>query len=303
MLGNLWLCFNGRIMNVLSWLVPWEFSPTVIVVIAAAAVLYVRGCLKRPPGFWRQFAFWLGLVLIYVMLLTHFDYYAEREFFMHRLQHLFLHHMGPFLIILATPGVTLRAGLPLAVRTHVWNPLVRSRPVRFVFDVLLNPYVASIVFFGIILFWLYPPVHFVAMLDWRLYRVMNWSVTVDGLLFWWLILDRRPHPPARLAPGWRVLVPLFVALPQILVGAYMTFTHTELYPIYDLCGRAFSGVSSMESQHFGGLILWIPSAMMSAWGALIAMRHWVLLSSSGRLPRRRARPVVPTATPPDAATD
>ncbi len=283
-------------MNWLSWLVPWEFSPTAIVVIGVTALVYARGCLVRAPGFWRQFSFWLGLVVIWVMLQTHYDYYAEREFFMHRLQHLGLHHMGPFLIILASPGQTLRAGLPQAVRRHVWNPLMNSAPVRILFDVLLNPVVASIVFFGIILFWLYPPVHFIAMLDWRLYRLMNWSVTVDGLLFWWLVLDHRPHPPARLAAGWRIMVPLLVAMPQVWAGAYITFTHHELYPIYDLCGRAFSGISSMQSQHLGGLILWIPSAMMMVWGALIAFYHWTRLSRTGRLPRRRTSRPLTTVT-------
>ncbi len=279
-------------MNPLAWLTPWEFSPTTIVLVVATALLYLRGARSRPPGPWRQASFWVGLVLIYVMLQTHWDYYAQREFFMHRLQHLVLHHMGPFLIVLSVPGMTLRAGMPLKLRTHLWNPVMHSAPVRFFFDVLLNPVVASFVFFGIILFWLWPPVHFVAMLDWQWYRVMNWSVTVDGLLFWWIVLDRRPSPPARLAPGWRVLVPLFVALPQILAGAYMTFTRHDLYPIYDLCGRAFSGISSLESQHIGGIILWIPSAMMSALAALVAVRHWILLSARGRLPQRR-RPRAP----------
>lgn len=283
-------------MSVLSWLVPWEFSPVAAVVLAAVALLYLRGSLKRPPGFWRQFSFWTGLVVIYVMLLTHYDYYAEREFFMHRLQHLGLHHMGPFLVMLAIPGATLRAGLPLWVRTHLWNPLMRSLPVRMVFDVVLNPVVASLVFGGIILFWLYPPVHFIAMLDWRWYRIMNFSVTLDGLLFWWLILDRRPHPPARLAAGWRIMIPLFVAMPQVWAGAYMTFTSRELYPIYDLCGRAFSNISSMQSQHLGGLILWVPSAMMMVWGSMVAFRHWTQLSRTGRLPRRRGRGAAATTT-------
>lgn len=276
-------------MSILSWLVPWEFSPTVVIVVAVTAVLYVRGSWRRAPRFWRQFCFWTGLVLIYVMLQTHFDYYAQREFFVHRVQHLFLHHMGPFLIILAMPGSTLRAGLPLWARVHICSPLMRSLPVRLVFEVLLNPVVASIVFAGIILFWLYPPIHFVAMLDWRIYRLMNWSVTVDGLLFWWLVLDRRPHPPARLGAGWRILVPLFVAMPQVWTGAYMTFTSRELYPIYNLCGRAFNAISPMQSQHLGGVILWVPSAMMMVWGAMVAFHHWASLSSAGRLPKRKAR--------------
>lgn len=273
-------------MSFLSWLVPWEFSPTVIVVIGVTALLYLRGSLKHSPGPWRQLSFWTGLVLLYAMLLTHFDYYSEREFFLHRLQHLFLHHMGPFLIILSAPGPVLRAGMPRGVRVHVWNRIVGSAPMRFLLDVLLHPVVASLLFFGIILFWLYPPVHFLAMLDWRLYRLMNWSVTVDGLLFWWLVLDHRPHPPARLAPGWRVLAPLLVAVPQIVTGAYITFTRTELYPIYDLCGRALSNITSMQSQRLGGLILWVPSGMMMALGAVLAFRHWLLLSAHGRLPSR-----------------
>lgn len=286
-------------MGWLSWLVPWEFSPTAIIVIAATAVLYVRGCRRHGPGFWRALAFWVGLALMYVMLQTHFDYYAEREFFMHRIQHLVLHHLGPFLVILASPGTTLRAGMPRRVRTGVWRPLLHSLPMRLLLDVLLNPWIASILFFGVILFWLYPPIHFIAMLDWRLYRVMNWSVTVDGLLFWWLVLDHRPSPPARLAAGWRVLVPLFVALPQIIAGAYMTFTRSELYPIYDLCGRAFNDISSMESQHLGGVILWVPSAMMMALGAALALRHWISLSTRHRLPPRRL-PRRPTHAARDA---
>lgn len=280
-------------MNPLYWLTPWEFSPTVIVCVAVAALLYLRGARRRPPGAWRQLWFWSGLVLIYVCLHTRLDYYSEREFFMHRLQHLGLHHLGPFLIALAVPGVTLRAGLPWRWRRRALKPLLHSWPVRGLFAVLLNPWVAAFLFFGVIWLWLIPSIHFIAMLDWRWYRVMNWSVTVDGLLFWWLVLDPRPRPPARLAPGVRVLVSLAVALPQILVGAYITFARTDLYPIYDLCGRAFANVSSMQSQMYGGIILWIPSAMMSALGALIALRNWISLSSRGRLPQRRrvsARP-------------
>lgn len=256
-----------------------------ILVVAVAAILYLRGSLRRPPGVWRQVAFWTGLAMIYAMLHTHLDYYAQREFFVHRAQHVLLHHLAPFLIVLAVPGQTLRAALPLGFRARVWRPLTHSAPYRFVFDVLFNPVVASVLFFGIILFWLWPSIQFVAMLDWRWYRAMNWSVTIDGLLFWWLVLDRRPSPPARQAPARRVLTSLVVALPQILLGAWITFAHTDLYPIYALCGRAFLSISTMESQRLGGIILWIPAAMMSAVGALLAFRNWLRLSVAGRLPQ------------------
>ena len=51
-------------------------------------------------------------MLLYVSLHTQLDYYAEHQFFIHRLQHLVLHHLGPFLIVLSSPGTTLLAGMP-----------------------------------------------------------------------------------------------------------------------------------------------------------------------------------------------
>lgn len=272
-------------MSIFHWLIPWEPSPTVVICTALAAGLYLRGTLRSPmtTSWTRQLAFWSGLLVIYIGLHTQLDYYAEHEFFVHRLQHLGLHHLGPFLIALSYPGAAFRRALPIGFRARAMRPALDHGPLRWLLDVLFNPVVASILFVGLIWFWLWPSVHFDAMLDWRLYRVMNWSMAVDGLLFWWLILDPRPRPPARLAPGVRILVALAVILPQILVGAYITFAHGDLYPIYALCGRAFGGVSQATDQYLGGLILWIPSSMMGVLGALVAFHNWLQLSTRGRL--------------------
>jgi putative membrane protein len=153
----------------------------------------------------------------------------------------------------------------------------------------MHPVMACGLFVGLIYFWLLSPIHFVAMLDWRLYRVMNWSMVIDGLMFWWLVLDPRPAPPARLAPGRRILVVIAAIPPQILLGAFIFFTPHELYPVYSICGRAFTWLSPMRDQQIGGLLLWIPGSMMSVIGALIAMRHWMRLSARGRLHDKRSQ--------------
>lgn len=277
------------VLDFLHWWIPWEPSAVVVVVFALAVWLYWRG-LRRSPmtaPWYRQLLFWLGLLVVYVGLHTRLDYYAEHEFFVHRIQHLGLHHMGPFLIALGYPGVTMRRGLPVRFRTRWLKPALAWRPVCMLLDVLLHPLVAAVIFVGLIYFWLWPAVHFDAMLDGRLYRVMNFGMAADGMLFWWLILDHRPRPPARLSPGVRVFVALAVILPQILIGAYVSFTKTDLYPIYSLCGRAFAGIPAIMDQHIGGLILWIPSSMMSVLAALIAFAYWLRLDSKGRLPRNR----------------
>ncbi len=276
-------------MNVLVWLDPWEFSPVFLAVFVAAALLYLLGSRRHRPGASRQLRFWLGMALIYIGLNTRLDYYAEHEFFVHRLQHVLLHHLGPFLIAFSYPGATLRGGFPLRWRRRWIAPFLRSRPVQWLARIIFNPWVAGFLFDALIYLWLYPPLHFVAMLDAHLYLVMNWSVTVDGLLFWWLVLDRRPKPPARLGAGMRVLVPLFVAVPQLLLGSYIAFATSDLYPIYKLCGKAFASISAIQSQQLGGIILWIPGGMMSALASIIAFRHWLSLSTRQRLPRQETR--------------
>ena len=186
-----------------------------MVAVLIAAVLFARGARHARVSFARRAAFWLGLAGIYIALHTRLDYYFEHEFFMHRLQHLVLHHVGPFLIALSYPGAALRAGIPFDWRQRWMRPAMSTRAVRVTLDVLFNPVVAVTLFVGLIYFWLLSPIHFKAMLDYRLYRVMNWSMVIDGLLFWWLVLDSRPAPPARLAPGRRVLIVIAAIPPQI----------------------------------------------------------------------------------------
>ena len=106
-------------MDLLFWLHPWEFSPTLIVAFVVSAWLFLRGQRVHRVNGARQALFWAGMALLYLSLHTHLDYYAERMFFMHRVQHLVLHHLGPLVLMAAYPGSVMRAGLPLAWRSQV----------------------------------------------------------------------------------------------------------------------------------------------------------------------------------------
>lgn len=48
-------------MNPLYWLDPWEPSPTVVIAILAAAVLFLRGARKARVTPLRRLSFWFGL--------------------------------------------------------------------------------------------------------------------------------------------------------------------------------------------------------------------------------------------------
>jgi putative membrane protein len=280
------------IATLLKWAVPWEFSWVFLATFLLACVLYWRGSRRLRVRFARQLAFWVGMAIIYLSLHTYLDYYAEHEFFMHRLQQLLLHHLAPLLIVTAYPVSVLRAGLPLRWRVHLLRPLQRSWPWRAVLGVLMNPTVATVLFIVFVLIWLIPDLQTLAMLDWRVYRFMNWTMLISGFAYWSLVLDHRPHPPGRMVAGMRVLSPAITMSPQILAGAIVTFSRTDLYPIFEICGRAFT-FNVLTGQMIGGLITWVPAAMIESIGGLLALRLWLRLSRNGRLPRRR----LPVRTP------
>ena len=261
----------------LNWLLPYEFSPTVLVTCLGAGLVYARGLHRslEPVGVARPVSFYTGLVLIYIVLQTQFDYVAQHMFYIHRIQHLVLHHIGPFLVMLAVPGGVLAAGLPEALRERVVRPFWRAAPVRWTYRFVQQPVIASLLFVGLIALWLTPAVHFDAMLSLPLYKLMNWSMVVDGLLFWWLMVNPRPGGArTTIAYGRRIVMLFLVMWPQIVIGAYIALSKHELYDIYAVCGRLWP-ITPAVDQQLGGLITWIPAAMMSVVGILVVLRFWV----------------------------
>lgn len=277
-------------MSYLSYLLPWQFSPTACALFALTAVLYVRGLLVRRregrrTGLWRPVVFFLGLALNYAVLQTYFDFLAQHMFWIHRLQHLVLHHIGPVLLVLSGPVPVLRAGLPRAAWRVLGRPEV-SRPFGWLWHTLQHPLIAPVLFVGLICFWLTPSVHFAAMLDQRRYLLMNWSMLIDGILFWWLMLaPREAQGASALRYGPRCIILTAVALPQIAVGAYIALTAKPLYSIYAVCGRAWA-TSPMLDQQLGGLLTWIPAAMMSAVGGIVVLHHALAEERSAHRKRR-----------------
>lgn len=266
--------------SALAYLLPWEFYPAVALFCGLLALFYIRGwlrCRHTPdaPGVAPLLAFMTGLCLVYLVMHTYLDYLAQHMLWIHRVQHLVLHHLGPFLMLLGAPWKVLPAGLPESLRSRALPRLWRNRLLRGLYRLLQNPLVAPVLFVGLIWFWLDPEIHFGAMLSSTRYQVMNWSMLLDGLLFWWLILDPRPvHAVGRVGYGGRIVILSLIVPPQIIIGAHIALASESLYPVYNVCGRAWP-ISPLVDQQIAGLVTWIPSSMMSVIAMLIVLSRWM----------------------------
>jgi putative membrane protein len=178
-------------------------------------------------------------------------------FFVHRWAHFVLHHAGAFLIALGAAGPVMRAGMPRFALA-----IFDSKPVRAVTNVLQHPAIAPFLFVGLLYFWLTPAIHTRVMLDTNLYDFMNYTMAINGIMFWLLVLDRRAKPPARLSHLMRAAMILIIELPQMVLGAILSLSEHDIYPVYDICGRIWP-MTALNDQHYGGLIIWLPGTLTS----------------------------------------
>jgi putative membrane protein len=276
---------------------PWDFSFVEFLSGWLALFWYLRGLARTPqaerPSRARQIAFLAGLLVIYVVLETRYEYLAEHQFFFNRIQHVVMHHIGPFLLALAWPGDTLMRGMPVWCRRVVEHPILTGTVY-----VLQQPALAAILFSGSFFFWLIPAVHFRAMIDPHLFALMNWTMVIEGILFWCLVLDPRPKPPARASFGARAALSMVVMFPQIIGGAMISFSPRDLYAFYDLCGRIYPGLGAHYDQVIGGLITWIPPAMMSVLALILVLnmlrRSEERMAEDDEVDQNDTRPIIDT---------
>ncbi len=242
------------------WL-PWEFSWPIYIATALTLAWFVRGLKLLPkaqhPPLWRSICFVAGVASFWIVLQTGIDYYAQHMFFVHRAAHFVLHHFGAFFIALGMSGPVLWAGMP-----EFLKPLVTARPVQATLSFLQHPVMAPFLFVGLLYLWLIPGLHTRVMLDANLYELMNWSMAINGVMFWALILDSRAKPPARLSHLMRALLILMIELPQMVLGAILSLTERDIYPVYMICGRVLD-MTALNDQHYGGLIIWLPGTLTS----------------------------------------
>ena len=252
----------------------WAFSPSIVIMSLLAVLIYGRGMWRRqrahnPPAPWRNVAYFAGLGVVFLALESPVDALADRLFWVHQIQHLLLRMLGPMLIALSAPEGALVAGLPARVKRRMLNPVVSNAAVRWVFQFLSRAPVAFVVFLASLYIWQIPAVHNAAIKHEGLHYVMHVTMLAAGLMFFWLMFDRR-DPPAAISRPVRLLMLIGTAVSNTLIGSITTLKTVELYTAYDAEGRLF-GMAPLADEAIGGYMMWVPPSMMCLIAILIVL--------------------------------
>ncbi len=258
------------------WLA-WNSNPTPSLALFLAAYLYINGLNKwpqpsHPVALWQKCCFFAGLFAIFLALQSPIDPLAEHQLSIHQVQHLLLRMIGPLLVLTGAPLTPMLRGLPLWMRQGFVRPVVRSRWGKQTYRILTNPIVTTVVFLGTLYLWQVPYLHNMAVRNDFVHECMHVSMLVSGFLFWWVVIDPKPHR-SRLHHGLRVLYLGLIVIPNTLLGAGITFNSNLIYEAYYDYPQPF-GMAPLTDQQLGGLLLWVVGDMMSILAAGVVMVMW-----------------------------
>jgi putative membrane protein len=257
---------------------PWHWEWSVVAGCALIALAYAYAVLRgrrrgRRTEPWRIACFAFALVVVLVSLNGPLHDLSDLWLFSaHMIQHLFLAQLFPLLFVLGVPAWLWRDVLAPRLVGSAWRALARV-PVGFVLYTLV---------FSI---WHVPFLYDLMMRDHDFHVVMHLGVMATATLMWWPVVGGAAVERPLSAPA-QLLYLFLLGTPMMAVAALIVFAHAPLYEWYALAPR-FNGMSALEDQKLGGLIMWVPGGLF----------FWVIMSAvffrwSARESRDAGGPVV-----------
>ena len=227
-------------------------ASTVVGILAIAALYEWRTRVHardtRQPTEQGKRAVFFGALLILFFSLNGWlhdlsDYYL---FSAHMLQHLLLALVIAPLMIMGAPGWMLR-------------PALSIRWIRAAARSVTSPWRAFAIFNVVLAGWHLPPLYNLAMAHHPVHIAQHLMFLVASVLMWWPILSPLPELP-RLAYPMQMLYLFLMSIPMSIVAVYIALADSVLYPAYASAPRIW-GISPMQDQLIGGLIMWIPGGL------------------------------------------
>lgn len=226
----------------------WSIHPSTVIGLGALGALYVwAGARAGRPSLAQRARFFAGLLVLFVSLngpvhdLS--DYYL---FSGHMVQHLLLTLVAPPLLLSGVTGAMLR-------------PALRARGVGGAARFLTRVTICFALFNVTMAAWHIPALYNAALANHAIHIVEHLMFIATAVLMWWPLLSPLPELPRAPYPA-QMLYCFLMAIPMTIVAIYIAMADSLLYPAYASAPRLW-GISPMEDQQYGGLIMWIPGGL------------------------------------------
>lgn len=266
----------------------WDLRAEVLLLLALAGITYILGWWRLRSRTrhhvnrnrwsigapWRPVAYLAGLLLLGLALMSPIDVLASQLFTMHMVQHVLLVMVIPPLLLLANPLPYVMWGLPGKARRPVGQTLARQSRFRRALEVVSKPGWVWLYFVIIYLGWHDPNAYNLALQSALVHDLEHVTFFLVSILFWWHVLGVAPHIHRKMSPLARAGYVLLAVPPNMLAGIAIAFAGQVVYTYYELMPRIL-GLSVLDDQRIGGVIMWVPGSMMYMLAALLLVSRWL----------------------------
>lgn len=245
----------------------WSVRAGTIAPLLLVTAGYVRGLRQvwRRGGTGRQIsraraaAFFAGMMLLGVALLSPLDPLGGVLFSAHMVQHLMLILAAAPLLVAGAPETALLWALPSRGRRWMGRCFAWYARLAECDAAPAGP-LLTVVFATIVLWaWHIPRLYDLAVTHETVHALEHGAFLTTALLFWATVLRVRPR--ARRANGLRVLLVFAMALQGTALGALITFASRPLYASHASIPDAWH-LDPLMDQQLAGLIMWVPPALL-----------------------------------------
>ncbi len=274
----------------------WVFDPAIVLPVILSALLYAIGVVRlrrvnrHAVGSVEIACFLAGWLTLVIALVSPLHPWGSVLFSAHMTQHELLMLVAAPLLVLGRPMVPFLWAFPKTTARHL-SGWTKTAAWQRVWRTITAPFVAWVIH-AVALWGWHVPFLFQATLEseW-VHALQHASFFGSALLFWWAIFHGRERA---FGYGAAVLYLFTTALHSSLLGALLTFARTVWYPVYSGATQSW-GLTPLEDQQLGGLIMWVPAGIVYIIAALALFAGF--LRESGQ----RASISEPRRTMPRAA--
>jgi len=269
----------------------WSFEPLVVIALALTAGLFaigLRRLWREAPGnrstrMWEANCFAGGCLALFVALISPLHAWGRVLFSAHMSQHEVLMLVAAPLLVLGRPLVVFLWAFPVAWSRRIGSIGKLSWFSR-TWHFLTIPFVAWLLHAIVLWIW-HVPVLFEAVLhtEW-VHMLQHISFLLTALLFWWALIH---GPQGALGYGAAALYLFTTSVHSGALGALLTVAGAVWYPSY--VGLTSSwGLTPLEDQQLGGLIMWIPAGLVYVIAGLVLLAGWLREADLRAARRERA---------------
>jgi putative membrane protein len=248
----------------------WRVEPGTVVPLAISALLYlIGGRTDRGLTYKARILFWTGWLTLTLALVSPLHPLGEALFSAHMTQHEILMLAAAPLLVLSRPLVPLLWGLPLSSRRLLgrWS---RTSTVQAAWRAITAPIAAWWIHAIALWSWHAPAVFQATLTNEWVHAAQHTSFFLSAMLFWWSLF----YAHGRAGYGASVLYVFTTAIHTSILGALLTFAHTVWYPAYTSTVGEW-GLTAIEDQQLGGLIMWIPAGLVYLAAGLFLLAAWM----------------------------